>query len=303
MNIPLLLGILTTLSIIGVVLGIFLGTRPKLGINLKSTPVLVEDESKMSMMDWVGKYRSRDTKDDEIIDYLKKSGNPKGWTVADFKAARVQSALLFGGAFAGLVIVLMLLTQIWMLVALAPVFGGLGALFGYGQPKRTLIGAMKKRVIEVTMQMPSLLTAVALADGAGYTPEGALKLATDEMNRGTLKGEMQILLQLLASGSSFASALANFRERVPAPIVEEFTQKLYDAATTGQALATSLTDLAEVAFAERTAAMEMAAQKASQKIMFVVVPALILPADLIALMYPIGVALQSGVSGNVSNPL
>jgi len=84
---------------------------------------------------------------------------------------------------------------------------------------------------------------------------------------------------------------------VPAPIVEEFTQKLYDGATTGQALSKSLTDLAEVAFAERTAAMEMAAQKASQKIMFIVVPALILPADLAALMYPIAITLQDGLGG------
>lgn len=297
MNIPLLLSLLVGFSIVGTAVGIYWGTRPKIGVSLSGKPVIVEDEQTASMMDLVRKYRQKATEDDEIIDWLKKSGNPKGWTVADFKAARVQTAVIFGGAFAGLILVVTLLTTIWSIAFLAPVVGLFGAWFGYGQPKRTLIGAMKKRVLHVTLQMPSLLTAVALADGAGYTPEAALKLATDELAQGTLKGEMEIVLQLLATGSSFAAALANFRERVPAPIVEEFTQKLYDGATTGQPLSKSLTDLAEVAFAERTAAMELAAAKASQKIMFVVVPALILPADLAALMYPIGVSLQSGLGG------
>jgi hypothetical protein len=44
--------------------------------------------------------------------------------------------------------------------------------------------------------------------------------------------------------------------------------------------------LAEVAFQDRAAAMSMAAKKASQKIMFMVVPGIILPADVIVLLYP-----------------
>lgn len=296
MNIPLLFAILTGLSIIGIFIGIYWGTRPKSGLSFK-VETIVQDEASMSMMDWVRKYRTRSTETDEVISLLKKSGNPKGWTVADFKAAKARSAFVFGGAGFGLVLFMMLLTQFWFIGALAPVVGLFLGLFGFGQPKRMLVGASKKRVLFVTMQMPNLLTSIALADGAGYTPETALKIATDEMVPGTLRGEMEILLQLLASGSSFASALANFRERVPAPIVEEFTQKLYDSATTGQPLSKSLTDLAEVAFAERKAAMQMSAQKAGQKIMFIVVPALILPADLIVLMFPIGVGLQEGLGG------
>lgn len=296
MNIPFLLATFLGLSIIGVMVGIYWGTRPKAGLRLSAPQVMVA-EDQMTMMDWVRRYRTQESDDDVILDWLKKSGNPKGWTIQDFKAARVSGMVLFGAVGAGIVVVLVLLTQMWALIALAPLIGLFGAWFGYGQPKRTLIGAAKKRQVSVTMQMPSLLTAIALADGAGYTPEAALKLATDEMVQGTLKGEMEILLQLLASGSSFAAALANFRERVPTPIVEEFTQKLYDGATTGQALSKSLTDLAEVAFKERSAAMELSAAKASQKIMFVVVPLLILPADLVALMYPIGASLSGSLGG------
>lgn len=297
MNVPLLLGLLIGFAVIGVCVGIYWGTRRTPSLVFSTRTTLVELDNSGSLMDWVYKYKARNSEDDEILDLLKKSGNPKGWSVADFRAARVRSMAMFGGGAALLIIVVAALAGMLTLSVLAPIFAAFGAWFGYGQPKRTLTGTIKKRVLHVTLTMPSLLTAVALADGAGYTPEAALKLATDELVPGTLKGEMEIVLQLLASGSSFASALANFRERVPAPIVEEFTQKLYDGATTGQSLSKSLTDLAEVAFSERTAAMEMAAQKASQKILFVIVPALILPADLGALMFPIAQTLQSGLGG------
>lgn len=284
MNLDFILAFVVGLSLFGVIVGFwwFKKTKAKISVAEVSTST----SSEPGLRELSNKLKASGSEDEEIILWLKKSGNPKGWTVDDFKAAKISNATIYGLGGFGLTAVMMLLTQMWVLGFVALVVALFGAWFGYGQPKRMLIGKSKKRVVHVQLQMPSLLTSVALADGAGYTPETALKVATDELPHGTLKGEMQIILQLLSTGSSLSAALANFRTRIESPMVEEFTQKIYDGATTGQPLAKAMTDLAEVAFQDRAAAMSMAAKKASQKIMFMVVPGIILPADVIVLLYP-----------------
>jgi Flp pilus assembly protein TadB len=283
MNVPLLLAIFTAFGIAGIIIGIYWSTKP---VKKTVRTVASGNSANPNLFDLTRRLKESDSDDGEVVLWLKKSGNPKGWTIEDYKAAKISNLALYSLAGFGLMLVVMFLTQIWAIGFLAPIVALLGAWFGYGQPKRMLIGRAKKRIVQVQLQLPSLLTSIALADGAGYTPEAAIKLATDELPQGTLKGEMEIILQLLSTGASFSAALANFRERIDTPMVEEFTQKLYDGATTGQPLAKAMTDLAEVAFAERAAAMSLASKKASQKIMFIVVPALILPADVAVLLYP-----------------
>ncbi|MEM9882605.1 MAG: type II secretion system F family protein [Planctomycetota bacterium] len=143
----------------------------------------------------------------DIRQDLDASGNASGYTVEQYLALCLGSALLIG-AIAGLGEFLL---GGGLLLAVLPI----AAAVGFYVPLILLHGARNRRVVKIAKQLPYTLDLIALVMAAGSSFGEAVQTLIrddpdDELNR-----ELRIALSEIEYGATRAAALRNLAHRIP----------------------------------------------------------------------------------------
>jgi len=139
---------------------------------------------------------------------LSASGNPNGYTLDQYLALSIFTALLAGG----LAIILDLsLTQGRGLLLSVPVL----SVIGFMIPIFVLSGAALKRTQRIGKQLPYTLDLIALvmAAGSGFTE--AIETLIRDNPEDDLNQELQFSLSEINYGATRAQALRNLADRIP----------------------------------------------------------------------------------------
>jgi len=168
----------------------------------------------------------------------------------------------------------------------------LSAAFGVAAPFMVVSSTMTERFQAVSRRLPSVIDLLALAVGAGLDFPSAVRQIVEKAGNASdpLIEELSLILQSLKLGRTRQAALEGFAERVPCRAVLDFTGAVVQAELRGTPVANVLALQAETARLQRTVNAEVAASKASVKL---IIPlGLIFLCVLLLIVAPMVIRLQ-----------
>lgn len=166
------------------------------------------------------------------------------------------------------------------------------AAFGVVAPFMVLSSTTTERYQSVARRLPSVIDLLALAVGAGLDFPSAVRQIVEKAGNASdpLIEELSLILQSLKLGRTRQAALEGFAERVPCRAVLDFAGAVVQAEMRGTPVANVLALQAETARLQRTVNAEVAASKASVKL---IIPlGLIFLCVLLLIVAPMVIRLQ-----------
>ncbi len=165
--------------------------------------------------------------------------------------------------------------------------------FGFAAPFMLVSSSTTERWQAVSRRLPSAIDLLALAMGAGLDFPSAVRQIVEKAGNASdpLIEELSLILQSLKLGRTRRQALEEFASRVPCRAVLDFSAAVVQAELRGTPVAQVLALQAETARLQRTVNAEVAASKASVKL---IIPlALIFLCVLLIIVSPMVIRLQS----------
>lgn len=223
------------------------------------------------------------------------------------QAERLDRQITIAGDYLGLVP-----EEVAGLAVLASAAGGLGGLLvgwlsglgdlvamvglGFGAAWPTLaIGAKAtERLAATSRRLPQVIDLMALAVGAGLDFPSAIRQVVEKASDATdpLVEEFTLVLQSLQLGRTRREALEEFASRAPCRAVIDFVGAVVQAELQGTPVATVLAIQADVSRQQRSANGEVAASKASVRL---IIPlGLIFLCVLLIVIAPMALSLRAG---------
>jgi len=190
----------------------------------------------------------------------------------------------FGGALCGTLV--MRLTHVGYLAVVAL------SAFGLAAPFMILSSETTERLQAVSRRLPGAIDLLALAVGAGLDFPSAVRQIVEKAGNTAdpLVEEFSLILQSLKLGRTRQQALEEFALRAPSRAVLDFTGAVVQAELRGTPVANVLALQAETSRLRRSVNAEVAASKASVKL---IVPlALIFVCVLLIIVAPMVIRLQ-----------
>ena len=215
------------------------------------------------------------------------AGSPEYYTPEEYLAVA-----MFNGCVAGVVLVLT-----WLLLS-----GGTISLFafclgggvGFVLTLVQISDRAKKRLLQISKQIPYSLDLIALAIGAGATFTEAVQTVVRERGDDPFNVELKALLAEMDLGTTRRRALENMSARVPLDPLRSIISSVVQAEELGTPLSEVLHSQANLLRLHRSVKAENAAAVASVRIL---VPSLlILMAVILALFAP---AVLKGIRGGL----
>lgn len=191
---------------------------------------------------------------------LNASGNPSGYTVDQYLALTLFSALMAMGL--GAVLDVLLLGGKGLLLTL-PMMAFLGSVV----PLAVLSAQAKSRVQRISKQLPYTLDLVSLVMDAGSAFTEALETLIRDDPEEDLNQELQIALSEIEYGATRAQALSNLAERIPLDSLRGVVGAVNQAESLGTPLASILKLQAEMLRMHRGVRAEKLSASASLKIL------------------------------------
>jgi tight adherence protein C len=166
------------------------------------------------------------------------------------------------------------------------------AAFGVVAPFMVVSSTTTERYQAVARRLPGVIDLLALGVGAGLDFPSAVRQIVEKAGNASdpLIEELSLILQSLKLGRTRQAALEGFAERVPCRAVVDFAGAVVQAELRGTPIANVLALQAETARLQRTVNAEVAASKASVKL---IIPlALIFLCVLLLIVAPMVIRLQ-----------
>jgi tight adherence protein C len=195
-------------------------------------------------------------------------------------------SVVSGGIGAAFGILVASLTRSGHLIAM------LIAAFGVAAPFMVVSSTTTERYQAVARRLPGVIDLLALAVGAGLDFPSAVRQIVEKAGNASdpLIEELSLILQSLKLGRTRQAALEGFAERVPCRAVLDFAGAVVQAELRGTPVANVLALQAETSRLQRTVHAEVAASKASVKL---IIPlALIFLCVLLLIVAPMVIRLQ-----------
>lgn len=164
--------------------------------------------------------------------------------------------------------------------------------FGAAAPFMILGSTTTDRAQAISRRLPGAIDLLALAVGAGLDFPSAVRQVVEKAGNASdpLIEELSLILQSLKLGRTRRQALEEFASRVPCRAVVDFTGAVIQAELRGTPVANVLALQAETARLQRTVNAEVAASKASVKL---IIPlALIFVCVLLVIVAPMVIRLR-----------
>ncbi|MEP7081845.1 MAG: type II secretion system F family protein [Chloroflexota bacterium] len=217
---------------------------------------------------------------------LARAGNPGGLQGADWMGVKMLAAI--GGALGGFAIGLLLGGP-----ALGMLFGVALLGFGYVITEYWLSKRIKKRSMEIVLQLPDALDLLTISVEAGLGFDAALAKVVEKME-GPLVNEFGQALAEVRMGRTRRDALRDVAARADARPVSNFIGAIVQAEQLGVPIAKVLQIQSQQLRIERRQRAEEAAAKAPVKMLFPMVGC-IFPTIFIVILGPAVVTVMGGV--------
>jgi len=190
---------------------------------------------------------------------LQASGNPSGYTVDQYIALSMASAVIIGGFSACIA----LLIQGGFVLMFLPLM----SVVGFMLPLAALNTAAKSRTRRIGKQLPYTLDLIALvmASGSSFT-EAVQTLIRDDPDD-DLNQELAFALSEMEYGSTRATSLKNLGERIPLDSLRSVIGAVNQAEKLGTPLSSILKVQAEMLRMHRSVRAEKLSASASLKIL------------------------------------
>jgi tight adherence protein C len=217
---------------------------------------------------------------------LEKAGYPGGLRGADWMGVKILAAIVsaIGLFFLGL---LLSGFQVGTLFAL------FGLVFGFIMPEFWLGGRVRKRSLEMILQLPDALDLLTISVEAGLGFDAALAKVVEKME-GALVNEFRQALAEIRMGRTRREALRDVVARADAQPVANFIGAIIQAEQLGVPIAKVLQIQSQQLRVERRQRAEEAAAKAPVKMLFPMVGC-IFPTIFIVILGPAIVTVMGGV--------
>lgn len=209
--------------------------------------------------------------------HLQASGNPSGYTIDQYMAIMMLSAILIGG---GSSILVMLVDGRGLLLFL-PVM----TVIGFMIPMASLSTAAEKRIRRIGKQLPYTLDLIALvmASGSSFT-EAVQTLIRDDPDD-DLNQELAFALSEIEYGTTRNASLQNMADRIPLDSLRSVIGAVNQAEKLGTPLSSILKVQADMLRMHRSVRAEKLSASASLKIL---IPSMLI---LLAVVLVIGAPL------------
>jgi len=217
---------------------------------------------------------------------LARAGNPGGLQGADWMGVKMLAAI--GGALGGFAIGLLLGGP-----ALGMLFGVALLGFGYVITEYWLSKRIKKRSMEIVLQLPDALDLLTISVEAGLGFDAALAKVVEKMD-GPLVNEFGQALAEVRMGRTRRDALRDVAARADARPVSNFIGAIVQAEQLGVPIAKVLQIQSQQLRIERRQRAEEAAAKAPVKMLFPMVGC-IFPTIFIVILGPAVVTVMGGI--------
>ena len=217
---------------------------------------------------------------------LARAGNPGGLQGADWMGVKMLAAI--GGALGGFAIGFLLGGT-----ALGMLFGVALLGFGYVITEYWLSKRIKKRSMEIVLQLPDALDLLTISVEAGLGFDAALAKVVEKMD-GPLVNEFGQALAEVRMGRTRRDALRDVAKRAEARPVSNFIGAIVQAEQLGVPIAKVLQIQSQQLRIERRQRAEEAAAKAPVKMLFPMVGC-IFPTIFIVILGPAVVTVMGGI--------
>jgi tight adherence protein C len=177
--------------------------------------------------------------------------------------------------------------------ALAFIFALMGAAFGFIGPEFWLGGRIRKRAMDMILQLPDALDLLTISVEAGLGFDAALAKVVEKME-GPLVNEFRQALAEIRMGRTRRDALRDIVARADAQPVANFIGAIVQAEQLGVPIAKVLQIQSQQLRIERRQRAEEAAAKAPVKMLFPMVGC-IFPTIFIVILGPAIVTVMGGV--------
>ncbi|MFN3168965.1 MAG: type II secretion system F family protein [Phycisphaeraceae bacterium] len=194
-----------------------------------------------------------------VRQHLLASGNPSGYTVDQYLAIAMFSAVLIGGLSG----VLVLLLDGRGLLFFLPVM----SFIGFMLPLTVLSSAAAKRTARIGKQLPYTLDLVALVMASGSSFTEAVGTLIRDNPDDDLNQELAFALAEMEYGSTRAASLANLADRIPLESLRSVIGAVNQAEKLGTPLSSILKAQADMLRMHRGVRAEKLSASASLKIL------------------------------------
>jgi len=191
---------------------------------------------------------------------LHASGNPSGYTVEQYIALALFSAVLVAGL--GAILDFALMGGKALLLTL-PLMGTIGFMI----PILSLSGASRRRCSRISKQLPYTLDLVSLVMAAGSSFTEAIQTLIRDSPEDDLNQELQIALAEIEYGSTRAASLKNMADRIPLESLRSVVGAVNQAEKLGTPLSKILKLQADMLRMHRSVRAEKLSASASLKIL------------------------------------
>jgi tight adherence protein C len=218
---------------------------------------------------------------------LEKAGYPGGLRGADWMGVKILSTIVFA-------ILFFFLGLVVGKVALGFIAALLGAAVGFIGPEFWLGSRIRKRSMDMILQLPDALDLLTISVEAGLGFDAALAKVVEKME-GALVNEFRQALAEIRMGRTRREALRDIVDRADAQPVSNFIGAIVQAEQLGVPIAKVLQIQSQQLRIERRQRAEEAAAKAPVKMLFPMVGC-IFPTIFIVILGPAVIAVMSGPS-------
>jgi tight adherence protein C len=218
---------------------------------------------------------------------LEKAGYPGGLRGADWMGVKILSTIVF-------TVIFFFLGLLVGKIALGFIAALLGAAIGFIGPEFWLGSRIRKRSMEMILQLPDALDLLTISVEAGLGFDAALAKVVEKME-GPLVNEFRQALAEIRMGRTRREALRDIVDRAEAQPVANFIGAIVQAEQLGVPIAKVLQIQSQQLRIERRQRAEEAAAKAPVKMLFPMVGC-IFPTIFIVILGPAVIAVMSGPS-------
>jgi tight adherence protein C len=217
------------------------------------------------------------------------AGNPNSWTVADFLGVRGLSALLTGGLFALLFVLLRADPAVILLIV------GVGGALGFYLPLFWLNMKIRARQKEIQKALPDALDLLTISVEAGLAFDSAMAKVTEKWDNELSRAFGRVIAEVRV-GKLRREALRDMAARMDVPDVSNFVAALIQADQLGVSIAKVLRIQSEQMRIKRRQRAEEQANQAPIK-MLIPLAFLVFPSIFIVLLGPTVLIFTGGGFG------
>ncbi|GAB4194331.1 MAG: hypothetical protein Kow00105_08570 [Phycisphaeraceae bacterium] len=190
---------------------------------------------------------------------LDASGNPSGYSVQEYLAICLISAVMLGACSTLLVIA----TGSTLALLIGPIM----AVLGFMIPMAALRDAATRRCTRISKQLPYTLDLISLTMAAGSTFTEAVQTLIRDQPDDDLNQELAIVLSEIELGTPRSAALSHLADRIPIESLRSIIGAVNQAESLGTPLSTTLKLQADMLRMHRGVRAEKLSASASLRIL------------------------------------